>query len=110
MDGQGWRGGASGECGSGGWEEGNGLVAEASDALREVGYSIEDIVEGTGEVECGDFESLAGVSDLVDDGLLLSLRVDEHSAGHVECGDVGEKRLSRLEKAFGPSCKQGQDS
>ena len=98
------------ECGSGGWEEGNGVVAEASDALREVVYAIENIVEGSREVECGDFEPLAGVPDLVDHGLLLALRVDEHSAGEVEGGDIGEKRLSRLEKAFGPSCKQGQDS
>ena len=82
------------ECGSGGWEEGNGLVAEASDALREVGYAIENIVEGTGEVECGDFQPLVGVSDLVyqrEHGLRVILSVDQQAARQVERGDVGEK-------------------
>ena len=77
------------------------------------GYAIENIVEGSREVECSDFEPLAGVSDIVhhrDHGLRVVLSVDQQAAGQVERGDVGEKRLSRLEKAFGPSCKQGQDS
>ena len=67
------------------------FLAQSLHACRDGLDTIKHVVEGAGQVQCHDFEALAGVFDAVWPRVGLTLGIDEQSARQVEGGRVDQE-------------------